>query len=493
MLSFATERDEFIMLLPRYKRRPGEEQPYIPLGLFKLRLPLLHWEWEFPEMIQAMVVFVTGTAATAYLQDLFGISFEMALSIVVVHEVLYLVNNFLGDPLVGGWITPGLPLVVVYLYQQSGQNRIWALLSLELVLGLMFLVLGITGLGSKLVKLCPRSLKAGILVGSSFAACIGKYGFLPVEQGGAGFWANPISFSVGVVLALYLLYSYGFGKLKFTSGNRIVRALGKFGFVPALLGGGLIGMMAGELPLPSPNFSHIFFNPLPYLREVHDTFSFFALGLPPISVVASAVPIAIACYLIAFGDMVNGAAVLKEAQGYRPDEAIDMNTSRTHVCCGIRNLVECLFAPTCTMSGPIWAGMNVTVAERYKSGERNMYSIFGGTCTFNVTKALCHLIVPFIALVRPFLVLAMELTWMIQAFACFYIGVNMCRTNVERGVAGLCGGAIAVSPNPSIGLLIGILLCVFLEYLGVNKTDRAAQVVSGVTNTAQNHFTDIDE
>lgn len=481
------------MLLPRYKRQPGEEQPYIPLGLFKLRLPFLHWEWEFPEMIQAMVVFVTGTAATAYLQDLFGISFEMALSIVIVHEALYLVNNFLGDPLVGGWITPGLPLIVVYLYQQSGPNRIWALLSLELVLGLMFFILGITGLGAKLVKLCPRSLKAGILVGSSFAACTGKYGFRSLEQGGAGFWANPISFSVGVVLALYLLYSYGFGKLKFTSKNKLIKAISKFGFVPALLVGGIVGMIVGELPFPTLDLSHIFFNPFPHLREVHETFSFFALGLPPLSIVASAVPIAIACYLIAFGDMVNGTSVLKEAHTYRPDESIDMNTNRTHVCCGIRNLVECLFAPTCTMSGPIWAGMNVTIAERYKSGEQNMYSIFGGVCTFNVTKMLCHLFVPAIALVRPFLVLAMELTWMIQAFACFYIGVNMCRTNVERGVAGLCGGAIAVSPNPSIGLLIGILLCVFLEYVGVNKVDRAAQVVSGVTTTAQSHFTDIEE
>lgn len=481
------------MLLPKYRRAPGEEQPYIPLGIFKLRLPFLHWEWEFPEMIQAMVVFVTGTAATAYLQDLFGISFEMALSIVIVHEALYLVNNFLGDPLVGGWITPALPLIVVYLSQHSAQDRIWALLSLELVLGLLFLVLGITGLGSKLVKLCPRSLKAGILVGSSFAACTGKYGFRSLELGGHGFWANPISFSVGVILALYLLYSYGFGKLRFTSKNRFVQAISKFGFVPALLVGGMIGMVVGEVPTPILDFSHIIFNPIPYLKDVHNTFSFFALGLPPLSVFISAVPIAVACYLIAFGDIVNGTTVLKEAHSYRPDETVDTNTSRTHICCGIRNLVECLFAPTCTMSGPLWVGMNITISERYKSGERNMYSIFGGTCTFNMTKLLCHLIVPFIALVRPFLVLAMELTWMIQAFACFYIGVNMCRTNVERGVAGLCGGAIAVSPDPSIGLLIGIFLCIFMEYIGVNKVDRAAQVVSGVTTTAQSHFTDIED
>ena len=49
-------------------------------------------------MIQACVVFLTGTAATQYLQDLFGFTFEMALSIVFVHELLYMVNNTMGDP-----------------------------------------------------------------------------------------------------------------------------------------------------------------------------------------------------------------------------------------------------------------------------------------------------------------------------------------------------------------------------------------------------------
>ncbi len=219
------------MTLYRVKRKTGEEQPYIPLGLFKLRLPFLHWEWEIPEMLQALVVCVTGTAAIAYLQDLFGLSFEVALSIVIVHEALYLVNNLLGDPLVGGWITPAIPLIMVYLLSYQGQDRIFALLSLELLLAILFITLGITGFASKLVRLCPRSLKAGILVGSSFTACLGKYGFMPLDRGEAGFWANPISFSVGVLLTLYLLFSYGFGKLKYTSTNSLIKLLTKAGFV----------------------------------------------------------------------------------------------------------------------------------------------------------------------------------------------------------------------------------------------------------------------
>lgn len=476
-----------------HKRDYGAEQPYIPLGVFKLRLPFLHWKWAFPEMAQALFVFVTGTSAIFYLQDLFGLSFEMALAIVFVHELLYLINNFLGDPLIGGWITPAVPLIVVFLLQHGGTDRIYALISLELILAFLFIVLGLTGLASKLVNLCPRSLKAGILVGSSFAACLGKYGFMPLDQGGTGFWATPVSFSIGVLLALFLLFSYGFGKMKFTSKHGLVQLLNKIGFVPALVIAGIAGMIVKEIPLPMIDFSTIVFNPLPQLQQVYENFSIFGLGLPPIQIFVQAIPIAIACYLIAFGDLVSGTVIIKEAQAYRNDEKIDLNTNRTHLCCGLRNLLEGLFAPTCTMSGPIWNAMTITVAERYKSGEKNMNSIFDGVCTFNVTKALCHLILPMILLVRPVLPLAMSLTWMIQAFGCFYIGINMCRTNVERGVAGLTGGAIAVCPNPSIGIMIGIALCIVMEFLGTDKTYRASQVASGLTSTIRNNFTDPEE
>lgn len=481
------------MNLHRVKRTPGAEQPYISLGLFKLRLPFLHWNWEFPEMLQALVVCVTGTAAITYLQDLFALSFETALAIVLMHEALYLVNNLLGDPLVGGWITPALPLIMIYLLGFEGDERIWALLCLELILALLFIVLGLTGLASRLVNLCPRSLKAGILVGSSYAACLGTYGFQPLQEGGAGFWANPISFSIGVILALYLLFSYGFGKQRYSTNHPILRVLGKAGFVPALLIAGVIGMAVGELPLPSVNMQQIFFNPLPELHWVLENFSFFSLGLPPAHIVISAIPIALACYLIAFGDIVTGTMIIKEAQAYRQDEIIDMNTNRTHLCCGIRNLLQSLFFPTCMMSGPIWNAMTITVAERYKSGEKNKHSIFDATCTFNTTKLICHLILPIILLVRPVLPLAMELTWMIQAFGCFYIGMNMCRTNVERGVAGLTGGAIAVLSNPSHGLLIGILLCVVMEFVGTRKADRAAQVASALASSMQANFTEFEE
>ena len=68
------------LMLPTARRKDGEKQPCIKIWKFDLRIPFVHYEWEIPEMIQACVVFMTGSAATAYLQDLFGFTFEMALS-----------------------------------------------------------------------------------------------------------------------------------------------------------------------------------------------------------------------------------------------------------------------------------------------------------------------------------------------------------------------------------------------------------------------------
>ena len=81
----------------------------------------------YKRQIQACVVFLTGTAATQYLQDLFGFTFEMALSIVFVHELLYMVNNTMGDPLIGGWITPAVPLITTFLLNFEGTDRMYAL------------------------------------------------------------------------------------------------------------------------------------------------------------------------------------------------------------------------------------------------------------------------------------------------------------------------------------------------------------------------------
>lgn len=483
------------LMLPSARRKDGEKQPCIKIWKFDLRIPFVHYEWEIPEMVQALVVFMTGSAATAYLQDLFGFTFELALSIVFVHELLYMVNNTLGDPLIGGWITPAVPLITAFLCNyEPGPDRAYALVGMELILGLMYVVFGATGIATKLVDLCPQSLKAGILIGSGFAACAGTYGFRSLADGGKGFFMYPISWSIGIALGLFLLFSNGFGKVKFNSKNKAIKLLTKAGFVPAIIVAGIIAMAIGECALPDFSDVHDFwFNPIPGLMWVWQNFSIVGTGIPPAEILLKDLPMAIMCYVIAFGDIVGGTAFMEDTKRYREDEYIDVDPDRTNMCCGFRNLIEAFFSPTCTMSGPLWSAMTVSVAERYKTGKENMYSIFGGSCTFNTTKWICQLIVPLMALIRPILPLAMAQTLMIQAFGSFYVGINMCRTNVERGVAGITAGAIGVCANPSYGLFVGIALCIVMEIVNMKRDERRANVAEGLEIYIHNTRAEMEE
>jgi hypothetical protein len=447
-------------------RQDGEEQPSIKLGMFRIRIPFIHAPWELPEMIQAMVVFVTGVSAVAYLQDIFGLDFSIALAIVCIHELLYVFQNIVGDPIVGGWITPAIPLVTTWLLTFSDSTeRIQALIMLQLILGVLYLVLGITGLASKLVSKVPVSVKAGILIGAGFSAVIGKYGFAAVESGGVGFYSSPISFSVGVLAALFLLFSVGFNRQKGKPGHRFIKFLAKCGFVPALLLAYIVGVLAGEIAAPVNVMSEgLIFNPLPGLKYVFQNFCLVGLGFPSWRVISSAAVMAVVAYIISFGDIVTGSEFLEDTKKYRTDEKLTVNPNLTNVCCGVRNILQSLFFPTVVLSGPLWSAMMVTICERYKTGKENMYSFFGGCITFNVAKWVCCLFLPLVALIRPILPLSMSLTLMIQAFGCFYVALGLCKNNTQRGVAGLIGGVLAIT-NPQTGLIVGIVVSIICEWL----------------------------
>ena len=447
-------------------RQDGAEQPSVKLGMFRIRVPFLHAPWELPEMVQAIVVFVTGVSAVAYLQDIFGLPFSIALSIVCVHELLYVFQNIMGDPIVGGWITPAIPLITTWLLGFSDTTeRIQALVMLQLILGLLYLILGVTGLASKLVNKVPVSVKAGILIGAGFSAVIGKYGFASGESGGMGFYGSPVSFSAGVLAALFLLFSVGFSKQKSKPGHKSLKFLGKCGFVPALLLAYVVGMLTGEIGTPVDILAEgVIFNPLPGLKYVLQNFCLVAVGFPSWSVISSAAVMAVVAYIISFGDIVTGTEFLEDAKQYRPDEDVSVNPNLTNICCGVRNVLQSLFFPTVTMSGPLWSAMMVTICERYKTGKENMYSFFGGCITFNVAKWVCCLILPLVALIRPILPLSMSLTLMIQAFGCFYVALGLCKNNTQRGVAGIIGGVLAIT-NPQTGLLVGIVVSFICEWL----------------------------
>ena len=93
-----------------FHRKNGEEQPFWPAGPFKIRLPFVHYRWEFAEMVQALIMFVVSLAMIPLLEKYLGVPYDVALAYVVVCGIGFMLPALLGVPLVPGWITPGIPV-----------------------------------------------------------------------------------------------------------------------------------------------------------------------------------------------------------------------------------------------------------------------------------------------------------------------------------------------------------------------------------------------
>ena len=136
-----------------YHRKNGEEQPYWPAGPFKIRLPFVHYRWEFAEMVQALIMFVVSLAMIPLLEKYLGVPYNVALAYVVICGIGFMLPALLGVPLIPGWITPGIPVVLLFLGDyEPGPEAIQALFALQFLVFIIFLVLGVTRLGSKLVE-----------------------------------------------------------------------------------------------------------------------------------------------------------------------------------------------------------------------------------------------------------------------------------------------------------------------------------------------------
>jgi len=437
---------------------PENEQPYIKLGIFKIRLPFIHYEWEWPEAISALIMMATCLGAAPVLEETLGCSFEVAVTMVIINGFLYMLHAHLGDPVVPGWVTPAIPLVVAYLSQYPmGPARTQALVALNLSFGLLLLILGITGLAKKFADMIPVSVKAGVIFGAGIAA------FNSIYAKGGRFDKAPISVTVGVVVALITLFAIWYRHR--SEKIPLLKTIRNLGMVPAIIFALIVGPLVGELKVPEIIWS---ITPLK-IKELFSLYSPFSIGFPSLQVIINTLPLTLAVYIIAFGDFVFAQTVIGEADKARGDEKIEFNVNRSNVISGIRNVALGLFAPYTQNAGPLWAAMTVAVAERYKEGKDAMYSIWGGVGTFRVMTFLGLFIYPIVCIMRPALTIAYSVTLLVQAFACSYIAMEevMGKRN-SIAVAVLTGAMIALR-GAAWGLLTGILLYLLVERNGKAK------------------------
>ena len=433
------------------KRNHGDEHPYWPAGPFKIRLPIIHYRWELAETIQGMVMFVVGMAMIPLLQKYLGLPYDVALAYVVVCGIGFMLPNLLGVPFVPGWITPAIPVVLLFVGQfEPGPEAIKSLVALQLMVTAVFLFMGVTRLGSKLINTIPNSIKAGILLGAGIAAITGE-----ISEGGRAY-NTPISLGIGGLVTAFVLFSLSFRD--WVEEHRWAKTIAGYGMVPGMLIAMAIGWGVGEYKLPevemgisTPNFTAIW----DYLP--------FSIGMPGIDLMIAAIPTAIIAYIIAFGDIIVGQSLLSRVDHLRPDEKIEVNVDRVHLITGLRNLMHSFFAPYPGLAGPLFTGAMATIAERYRYGRGAMDTIYSGAGIFWIVGFIALFMLPLITLFKPVLPIALSITLLITGYLCVAVAVEQIDNATSMGVAGLMGVVLAVH-GAAWGLGTGLVLYFLIEY-----------------------------
>lgn len=431
-------------------RENMQESPYIPLGPFKLRLPFIHYRFEWPDYVQGLLLCAVDLAAIPLMTELLGMPFEVALAVVMLNGLLYLTHHLLGDPVVPGWITPAIPLIMAYVSTfPEGPERVYALIGFQLTLGLFSILLGVTGMAKKVVTLVPPALKSGIIMGAGFAAVISVF------QVGGRFESFPWTISIAIGIAFYLIFSKHFQEIKIRSNFWMF--FSKLGIFPIIVLAVIIAPFFGEAPWPSIEWGIS----KPDFITLWNEYTVFGLGFPPLMMFVTGLPTVLATYIVLFGDVLQSKALVDEGSAFRKDEKIDYNPNRAHLIFGGRNAVMSILGPDVTMCGPMWAAMQVVVVERFKDGKKAMNSIFGGSGSFRWGTNTGLLLLPIVSLVQPILGIALALTLLIQGYVSVKIGILEARSERDLGIAGITGAVLATK-GAAWAFAVGILLCLLI-------------------------------
>lgn len=438
-------------------------QPGLRWGPFTARIPFVHLKPEGPELLQGLLVTgATGLAVVPLFAEHFGMSFETAVAMVVVQSlIVHSAFLLFGEPFCPGWLTPALPLVLRAASSfEAGAAQTDFVNATLLAVAAVFLFFGVSGLGRRFLNYVPRVMKAAIILGAGLSAVYSE--FIP-RSGGRPSRVDAYTVAILAALGVSLVLMYSAPLERWKQRWPWLRTLAGLGIAPGYVVGLIVGWAAGEISYQAfVNYS----GPLlfwPDFGGLLAGFSVLGRGLPPGDLVLQALPLALAAYVIGFGDMVTGTAILEDAARDRPDEQIPFDPRRTHLAIGLRNGMATLFGgPFFALHGPIWTGATVVVAERYRRGRSEMESIFSGNASYYLLGfPVVYFVGPLLELMRPGLDTAFSLTLLLTGFACGYVALAMLEDRLERGVAVLTAMTILYF-SILTGLAIGFALTALL-------------------------------
>lgn len=434
------------------RRVDGQEQPYIPCGIFKIRLPGVHYKLEKAEIMQGLIIGTTSLASVPIMTEYLGLSFELAWSVAIFDTLLYLLHTLLGDPVVPGYVTSALPLVIIYLLKfPIGPERTQAMICVQVLLGLIFLIMGITKLAGFVVNRIPNAIKGGILLAAPISVIQNEF------SATGRFNLYPIAIIVGVSLMALISFSGVFSALR--KKVKLFDIMSKYGNLFPYLLAMFVGVAVGELGFPEFRLGTLF--KLPDFSAIIAEISVFSVGMPRFSLWLEALPLAVIAYINAFGDFVTTESLVNEAKAVRHDEYVDFNSNRSNIISGIRNMIMGFLSPLACLCGPLWVGMTTSVSIRYREGRNAMDSLIGGMGSFRLATLVSAATVPVVYFMQPVFPVAASMTLMFQGLVCGGIGMEFCKNANDRYMAGIMA-AVLVFKGSLWGLCTGAFLYIIL-------------------------------
>jgi len=439
-------------------------------GPFVARIPFIHIRFRAAEFFQGMVI--SGATAFAGIPIVMGmgLTFEEGVAVSLVAGTLIAAGPILfGVPFAPGWVTPAYPIVIgvfatMGYYSPVGAEyqvetfQFMAALSIEFTLLVAFL--GMTGLSSKIVNNIPNTLKSGIILGAAIAAFYQVF----FKEFDSKYMEQPVAMTVALAICILTTFSQPFKRL--AASNKIFQKISSLGLLPGFLIAATIAYIIGEATL---NITWGF--KFPDVVTLFERTSPFSIGFPPLNMYIDALPLVIIGYILLFGDIITGKAILSDAEKERPDEPLDVDVNKVHLSIAIRNFLGLIANPNFPTQGALWTGVHVVVAERWRKGPKEMPSIFDGLGSYYLMAIpLLYVTLPFVTLMQPLMNIALNLTLVLTGFACAYVALAIPKTNAEMASALLIGLLVAFSGEYVwVALLIGILLSIFV--VGLNKKE----------------------
>lgn len=447
------------------ERLDGEVQPGVKWGPFTMRIPFIHLRFSLTDMLQGFAVAgATGLALVPYFVALLGLSFEEAVVMAMFHSMLISFSwMFFGDPYAPGWLTPAIPFVVAFItapvYLGDHASQFQAMTALSLNFAFILIVLGITGLGSKLIQVVPNVFKGGIILGAAIAA------FMRVTKDGDPanvFQSAPIAGTLGVVVCLAFAFSKPMQAIAMRN-SAVAKILG-YGLLPGFIIAGIVGYFTGEFDY---NIRWEILDVSGASISLWAKASPFMIGWPPIETFLASFPLALITYILFFGDVVTGNEMIEQAQKERDDEKLDINSSRAHMATGIRNVLMGIVAPFFSTQGVLWTGIQVVLLKRWSQGKGKLNSFFDSLGSFYLFGLpLLFILLPLVTLLEPLLPVALAVTLILTAFACATLALSIVNDATERGAMVITAMAFSLF-EPWLGLLVGIITIAGLCGIGV--------------------------